>query len=306
MPKGPELKRVPFNTSEQCVSNKPGRSQSGHKARKRFGQNFLHDPGVIERIIRAINPKPDDALVEIGPGLGALTEEMLAVNGRLQVVELDRDLIPVLRTKFFNYPDFRIHEADALTFDFGQLVENGQRIRIIGNLPYNISTPLIFHLLGHSGVVEDMHFMLQKEVVQRLAAVPGDNNYGRLGIMAQYFCRVQPLFEVGSGAFKPAPKVDSAIVRMVPHETLPHPAKDYRLLQAVVRTAFSARRKTLRKGLAGMVTVEQLNSVGINDGLRPENLALADYVAIADLLAEQAGGARPDAGVVGDQEVSND
>lgn len=270
------------------MSNKPGRSQSGHKARKRFGQNFLHDPGVIERIIRAIHPKPDDALVEIGPGLGALTEEMLALNDHLQVVELDRDLIPVLRTKFFNYPDFRIHQADALKFDFGQLVENGQRIRIIGNLPYNISTPLIFHLLGHSGVVEDMHFMLQKEVVQRLAAVPGDNNYGRLGIMAQYFCKVQPLFEVGPDAFRPAPKVDSAIVRMVPHKILPHPVKDHKLLQAVVRTAFSARRKTLRKGLAGMVSVEQLHSVGINDGLRPENLSLADYVAIADLLADES------------------
>jgi len=265
------------------VSNKPG-----HKARKRFGQNFLHDPGVIERIVRAIHPKPDDALVEIGPGLGALTEEMLALNDHLQVVELDRDLIPVLRTKFFNYPDFRIHQADALKFDFGQLVENGKRIRIIGNLPYNISTPLIFHLLGHSGVVEDMHFMLQKEVVQRLAAVPGDNNYGRLGIMAQYFCKVQPLFEVGPDAFRPAPKVDSAIVRMVPHKILPHPVKDHKLLQAVVRTAFSARRKTLRKGLAGMVSVEQLHSVGINDGLRPENLSLADYVAIADLLADES------------------
>ena len=265
------------------MSNKPG-----HKARKRFGQNFLHDPGVIERIVRAIHPKPDDALVEIGPGLGALTEEMLALNDHLQVVELDRDLIPVLRTKFFNYPDFRIHQADALKFDFGQLVENGKRIRIIGNLPYNISTPLIFHLLGHSGVVEDMHFMLQKEVVQRLAAVPGDNNYGRLGIMAQYFCKVQPLFEVGPDAFRPAPKVDSAIVRMVPHKILPHPVKDHKLLQAVVRTAFSARRKTLRKGLAGMVSVEQLHSVGINDGLRPENLSLADYVAIADLLADES------------------
>jgi 16S rRNA (adenine1518-N6/adenine1519-N6)-dimethyltransferase len=200
-------------------------SKHGHQARKRFGQNFLHDPGVIERIIRAIHPKPDDALVEIGPGLGALTEEMLAVNSNLQVVELDRDLIPVLRTKFFNYPNFRIHEADALKFDFGELVAD-KPLRIIGNLPYNISTPLIFHLLGHSGVVQDMHFMLQKEVVQRMAAVPGDNNYGRLGIMTQYFCRVQPLFEVGPGAFRPAPKVDSAIVRLVPHKTLPHPAKD--------------------------------------------------------------------------------
>lgn len=262
------------------MSNKPG-----HQARKRFGQNFLHDPGVIERIIRAINPKPDDAIVEIGPGLGAITEEILAINPALQVVELDRDLIPVLRTKFFNYPDFRIHEADALKFDFSQLAGD-KPLRIIGNLPYNISTPLIFHLLSYSGVVQDMHFMLQKEVVQRMAAVPGDNNYGRLGIMTQYFCKVQPLFEVGAGAFRPAPKVDSAIVRMVPYTTLPHPAKDLGTLQSVVRTAFNARRKTLRKALAGLVTVEQLQGLGINDGLRPENLGLADYVAIADMLVD--------------------
>ncbi|WP_296934661.1 16S rRNA (adenine(1518)-N(6)/adenine(1519)-N(6))-dimethyltransferase RsmA [uncultured Marinobacter sp.] len=263
-------------------------NKAGHQARKRFGQNFLHDPGVIEQIIRAINPKPDDAIVEIGPGLGALTEEILAVNPKLQVVELDRDLIPVLRTKFFNYPEFRIHEADALKFDFSQLMVD-RPLRIIGNLPYNISTPLIFHLLSQAGVVQDMHFMLQKEVVQRMAAVPGDNNYGRLGIMTQYFCKVQPLFEVGPGAFRPAPKVDSAIVRLVPHATLPHPAKDLATLQAVVRTAFNARRKTLRKALGGLVTAEQLQSLGINDGLRPENLGLADYVAIADLLFEEKG-----------------
>ncbi|MEE2764399.1 MAG: 16S rRNA (adenine(1518)-N(6)/adenine(1519)-N(6))-dimethyltransferase RsmA [Pseudomonadota bacterium] len=275
-------------------------NKAGHQARKRFGQNFLHDPGVIERIVRAIHPKPEDTLVEIGPGLGAITEEVLAVNPRLQVVELDRDLIPVLRTKFFNYPEFRIHEADALTFDFGQLVEPGQRLRIIGNLPYNISTPLIFHLLAHAGTVQDMHFMLQKEVVQRMAAVSGDNNYGRLGIMTQYFCKVQPLFEVGPGAFRPAPKVDSALVRLVPHETLPHPTKDLATLQAVVRTAFNARRKTLRKALGSLVTVEQLQSLGINDGLRPENLSLADYVAIADLLVDAQ---VTDFGV---DEVSND
>ena len=267
-------------------------NKAGHQARKRFGQNFLHDPGVIEQIIRAINPKPDDAIVEIGPGLGALTEEILAVNPKLQVVELDRDLIPVLRTKFFNYPEFRIHEADALKFDFSQLMVD-RPLRIIGNLPYNISTPLIFHLLSQAGVVQDMHFMLQKEVVQRMAAVPGDNNYGRLGIMTQYFCRVQPLFEVGPGAFRPAPKVDSAIVRLVPHKTLPHPAKDLTTLQAVVRTAFNARRKTLRKALGGMVSGEQLRSLGINDGLRPENLALADFVAIADLLFTEKGAANP-------------
>jgi len=269
------------------VSNK-----AGHQARKRFGQNFLHDPGVIERIIRAINPKPDDAIVEIGPGLGALTEEILAVNPRLQVVELDRDLIPVLRTKFFNYPEFRIHQADALKFDFSQLMVD-RPLRIIGNLPYNISTPLIFHLLGQAGVVQDMHFMLQKEVVQRMAAVPGDNNYGRLGIMTQYFCKVQPLFEVGPGAFRPAPKVDSAIVRLVPHQTLPYPARDLATLQSVVRTAFNARRKTLRKALGGLVSVAQLQSLGINDGLRPENLSLADYVAIADLLVDAKSVANP-------------
>lgn len=267
-------------------------NKAGHQARKRFGQNFLHDPGVIERIVRSINPRPDDAIVEIGPGLGALTEEILAVNPRLQVVELDRDLIPVLRTKFFNYPEFRIHEADALKFDFSQLAAD-RPLRIIGNLPYNISTPLIFHLLGQAGVVQDMHFMLQKEVVQRLAAVPGDNNYGRLGIMAQYFCKVQPLFEVGPGAFRPAPKVDSVIVRLVPHATLPHPAKDLSILQSVVRTAFNARRKTLRKALGGLVSVAQLQSLGIDDGLRPENLALADYVAIADLLADDKSTAKP-------------
>ncbi len=258
--------------------------KAGHQARKRFGQNFLHDPGVIERIVRAINPQPDDAMVEIGPGLGALTEEILAVNPSLQVVELDRDLIPVLRTKFFNYPEFRIHEADALKFDFSQLAA-ARPLRIVGNLPYNISTPLIFHLLSQSGVVQDMHFMLQKEVVQRLAAVSGDNHYGRLGIMAQYFCKVQPLFEVGPGAFRPAPKVDSAIVRLVPHQTLPHPARDLAVLQMVVRTAFNARRKTLRKALAGVVTVTQLQALGIDDGLRPENLTLAQYVAIADTVA---------------------
>ena len=261
------------------------RSKHGHQARKRFGQNFLHDAGVIEQIVRSISPKPDDTMVEIGPGLGALTEEILAVNPNLQVVELDRDLIPILRTKFFNYPGFRIHEGDALKFDFSQLVKD-KPLRIVGNLPYNISTPLIFHLLGQSGVVQDMHFMLQKEVVQRLAAVSGDNNYGRLGIMAQYFCKVQPLFEVGPGAFRPSPKVDSAIVRLVPHSTLPYPAKDLKTLQGVVRTAFNARRKTLRKALGSLVTVDQLNALGIDDGLRPENLTLENYVAIADALID--------------------
>ena len=198
----------------------------GHKARKRFGQNFLHDQHVIDKIVRAINPKHSDALVEIGPGMGAITEPLLEACGKLDVVELDRDLIPILRTKFFNYPEFRIHEGDALKFDFNTILQPGQRLRIVGNLPYNISTPLIFHFLAHHKIVQDMHFMLQKEVVERLAAAPGCADYGRLGIMAQYYCKVEPLFIVGPGSFNPPPKVDSAIVRLRPYEELPYPAKD--------------------------------------------------------------------------------
>lgn len=254
----------------------------GHKARKRFGQNFLHDHHVIDKIVRAIHPKNTDILVEIGPGMGAITEPLLEATGRLNVVELDRDLIPILRTKFFNYPDFVIHEGDALKFDFNQLVQEGNPIRIVGNLPYNISTPLIFHLLSHRHVVRDMHFMLQKEVVERLAAGPGSSDYGRLGIMAQYHCRVEPLFIVGPGSFNPPPKVDSAIVRLIPHETLPFPAKDPKTLERVVREAFSMRRKTLRNTLKNTIDAEQLGAIGIDVTLRPERITLEQYVRIAD------------------------
>ena len=261
-------------------------SHLGHQARKRFGQNFLHDHGVIDRIIRSIHPKSDEALVEIGPGLGAITEELLAATeGKLQVVELDRDLIPILRTKFFNYPDFVIHEADALKFDFNQLATAEKPLRLVGNLPYNISTPLIFHLLKHVNNLKDMHFMLQNEVVNRLAAQPGDSNYGRLGIMAQYYCRVQPLFMVAPGSFSPRPKVDSAIVRLTPYKELPHPAKDIKTLEAVVRTAFTMRRKTLRNALSSLIEAEPLEALGINPKLRPENLSLAEYVKISDSLS---------------------
>lgn len=257
----------------------------GHVARKRFGQNFLHDPTIIGRIISAINPKPEEHLVEIGPGLGALTEEILELAGALDAVELDRDLVPVLRTKFFRYEDkFKIHEADALKFDFSSLQNDERPLRVIGNLPYNISTPLIFHLLSFSGLISDMHFMLQKEVVERLAAQPGENHYGRLGIMAQYYCQVEKLFIVPPGAFNPAPKVDSAIVRLIPHTTLPIQAKSAELLADVVRTGFSQRRKTLRNNMKGWITGEQLETLGIDPGLRPERLSLAEFVAIADAI----------------------
>lgn len=256
---------------------------AGHVARKRFGQNFLHDPTIIGRIISAIHPKPEDHLIEIGPGLGALTEELLSEAGALEAVELDRDLIPVLRTKFFRYEDkFRIHEADALKFDFATLQTDQRPLRVVGNLPYNISTPLIFHLLSFSGLIQDMHFMLQKEVVDRLAAGPGDANYGRLGIMAQYYCRVDKLFIVPPGAFNPAPKVDSAIVRLTPYEQLPVQAQDVGLLQDVVRTAFGQRRKTLRNNLKPLISGDRLEAIGIDPSQRPERLGLADFVKIAD------------------------
>ncbi|MEC8442740.1 MAG: 16S rRNA (adenine(1518)-N(6)/adenine(1519)-N(6))-dimethyltransferase RsmA [Pseudomonadota bacterium] len=258
----------------------------GHKARKRFGQNFLHDQYVIGKIVKAIHPKADQCLVEIGPGMGALTEPLLEACGKLNVVELDRDLIPILRTKFFNYPDFHIHEGDALKFDFSTLLEPGQQLRIVGNLPYNISTPLIFHFLSHHTLVQDMHFMLQKEVVERLAATPGSGDYGRLSIMAQYFCKVEPLFIVGPGAFNPPPKVDSAIVRLVPYDELPHPARNHKVLERVVREAFSMRRKTIRNTLKNLIDAATLESLGIDTGLRPENLSLAQYVTIADKVSE--------------------
>ncbi|MGB0662201.1 MAG: 16S rRNA (adenine(1518)-N(6)/adenine(1519)-N(6))-dimethyltransferase RsmA [Pontibacterium sp.] len=256
-----------------------------HKARKRFGQNFLQEPNIIRRIISAIYPKDDDHLVEIGPGLGAITEELLAARGALDAIELDRDLVPILRTKFFRYGDnFQVHEADAMKFDFAALKGDGPELRVVGNLPYNISTQLIFHLLSHSDVIADMHFMLQKEVVDRMAAGPGENNYGRLGIMTQYFCRVEPLFIVPPEAFDPIPKVDSAIVRLVPYKTLPHPAKDLDMLKNVVRTAFNQRRKTLRNNLKPLISAEDLEQLGIDPSLRPERLDLASFVKISDFL----------------------
>lgn len=256
-----------------------------HRARKRFGQNFLRDPGIISRIVRAIAPRPGERLVEIGPGQGALTEPLLDAAGALEVIELDRDLIPGLRVQFFNYPDFVIHEGDALKFDFAALKGDGPALRVVGNLPYNISTPLIFHLLAARGAVTDMHFMLQKEVVERLAATPGSADWGRLSIMAQYFCRVDSLFIVPPESFTPQPKIDSAIVRLTPHSELPHPAIDEVLFADVVREAFSQRRKTLRNNLKGRLDAETLETLGIDPARRPQTLSVAELVSIANHLA---------------------
>ncbi len=264
----------------------------GHTARKRFGQNFLHDESVIQNIVAAIYPQKDQFLVEIGPGLGALTEPVAERVERLTVIELDRDLAERLRHHPFLHQKLNVIESDAMQFDFAQLyadaklAEKNQKLRVFGNLPYNISTPLMFHLFGYHNVIQDMHFMLQKEVVKRLCAAPNNKAYGRLTIMAQYFCQVMPVLEVPPSAFKPAPKVDSAVVRLVPHQTLPHPVKDLYWLNRVCSQAFNQRRKTLRNALSVLFSPENLTALSIDLNARAENLSIADYVRLADWLAD--------------------
>jgi 16S rRNA (adenine1518-N6/adenine1519-N6)-dimethyltransferase len=251
-----------------------------HIARKRFGQNFLSSPGVIANIVSAINPQPGDCMVEIGPGLAAMTAPLQAALGHMHVVEIDRDLIARLKQ---NYPpeQLTIHEGDALEFDFGSLAE--KNLRIVGNLPYNISTPILFHLSKFAAQVKDMHFMLQKEVVDRMVAEPG-GDYGRLSVMLQYRYEMDRLFIVPPGAFVPAPKVDSAIVRMIPRPASALTAKDEALFGDVVTAAFSQRRKMLRNTLKGIVTEAQLEALGIAPTARAETLPVSDYVRIANSL----------------------
>ncbi len=258
------------------------KTKSPHQARKRFGQNFLVDHNIIDKIVAAIAPAPDQNLIEIGPGQGAITEPILAKCPQLNVVELDRDLIPLLEQKFLEYPDFHIHQGDALKTDFSQFYHKDQPLRIIGNLPYNISTPLLFHLLNFSDLIRDMYFMLQKEVVDRMAAVPGDKNYGRLSVMIQYRCQVQPLFRVPPTAFQPAPKVESAIVQLIPYAKPPYPADDLQLLSRLVRASFQQRRKTMRNTLKHMLKTEQLALLDLDLTLRPENLNVEDFVKLSN------------------------
>ncbi len=256
----------------------------GHKARKRFGQNFLNDPYIIDGIVSSINPKPGQNLVEIGPGLGAITEPVGKEVDKFTVIELDRDLAERLR----NHPDLAdkltIHEGDAMRFDFTQLVKPNNKLRIFGNLPYNISTPLMFHLFEFHKDIQDMHFMLQKEVVNRLAAGPGTKAYGRLTVMAQYYCKVVPVLEVPPESFVPPPKVDSAVVRLVPYETLPYPATSLKWLDRVCREGFNQRRKTVRNCYKGLLDAETLESLDVNPSMRPENLTMQQFVAMANYL----------------------
>ncbi|SRR5579883_803708 len=254
-----------------------------HLARKRFGQHFLHDKQIIQRLVDAIHAEPNQHLVEIGPGQGALTVPILKIVGQLDVIEIDWDLIPALKTRCLGKGLLITHQADALEFDFKTLVQDKEELRVIGNLPYNISTPLIFHLLEYSEHIQDMHFMLQKEVVDRLAAQPGDDAYGRLSIMVQYHCAVTSLFHVPASAFYPPPQVESSVVRLVPHVEKPHRAKNYEHFSNVVRLAFSHRRKTLRNCLKTMMGDEDWAKVAIDSHRRPEELSVADYVQLSNL-----------------------
>lgn len=254
----------------------------GHTARKRFGQNFLHDDYTIGQIVDAIAPQNGQNLVEIGPGLGALTEPVCEIVDKLTVVELDRDLAARLRSHPFISSKLNIVETDALSYDFTQLLVEDKPLRVFGNLPYNISTPLMFHLFSFANKVQDMHFMLQKEVVNRLAAGPGHKNYGRLSVMAQYHCQVMPVLEVPPSAFKPAPKVDSAVVRLIPHQDKPVKVKDEKLLNQICSQAFNQRRKTLRNSLKDSFSEQQIEALDINPGLRAESLSLADFAKLAN------------------------
>jgi 16S rRNA (adenine1518-N6/adenine1519-N6)-dimethyltransferase len=254
---------------------------NAHRPRKRFGQHFLVDPGVIGAIVDAIRPTSQDLIVEIGPGLSAMTRTLARSAGRLHAIELDRDLAARLESEFAGSPSVTIHEADALKFDY---LELGSNLRIVGNLPYNISTPLLFHLLQYRDAIIDMHFMLQKEVVDRMAAEPGSKAYGRLGIMLGCHYDIESLFDVERDAFDPPPEVRSAVVRMRPLPSGTYDIKDEDALSRLVAQAFSQRRKTIRNALRGMVDEETLDYVGIDPGLRPEAIPIADYVQLANTL----------------------
>lgn len=256
-----------------------------HRARKRFGQNFLQDQAVINRILEVIDPSTDDNLVEIGPGQGAITTLLLDKSKKIHAVELDRDLIPLLEKKCGAHGDITIHNVDALKFDFKSLAGD-QKIRLVGNLPYNISTPILFHLLSQQYAIKDMHFMLQKEVVERMAASPGSKTRGRLSVMIQAQCAVTSLFTIPPTAFDPAPKVDSAFVRLEPFEKPRFEINDMQVFAKLVKQAFSQKRKTLRNNLKKWITDAQFETAAIQPGLRAEALQTEDFARLSNLVNE--------------------
>ena len=257
---------------------------TAHRPRKRFGQHFLVDPGVIHAIVEAIRPQPSDTIVEIGPGPGAITRPLSRRAGRLHLVELDRDLAAALRTEFAGHDNVTVHEADALTFDYRSL---GRDLRVVGNLPYNISTPLLFHLLTQQDAIRDMHFMLQKEVVDRMAAAPGSKAYGRLGVMLSCYQFIEPLFDVDADCFDPPPAVTSAVVRLTPRTDNAVTITDPGHMSRLVAAAFGQRRKTLRNALREFASAEQLAAAGIDPGQRAEQLDVDAFVSLSNALVSR-------------------
>jgi len=259
-------------------------NQTEHKARKRFGQNFLHDQNIIDKIIRSINPKPTQNIVEIGPGQGALTYPLLERLGHLNAVEIDRDLIQILNQQSSEHGRLTIHEGDALKFDFNQIAQSDNKLRLVGNLPYNISTPIIFHLLEYIDLIADMHFMLQKEVVERMAAEPNSKTYGRLTVMLQWYCDVDYLFDIPPGAFNPPPKVTSSLVRLTPKAAPLTQLNSTSQFSKLVSRVFQQRRKTLRNTLKNYLNEDEILSLGISPTARPETLSVTDFANLSNLI----------------------
>src|ERR1043165_631019 len=257
-------------------------------ARKRFGQHFLHESFIIDKMVQAIAPQKTDNMIEIGPGLGALTERLLPHLNSLIVIELDKDLIPLLQQKCAVLGELIVYQGDVLKIDFFTLSKTEQVWRLVGNLPYNISTPLLFHCLEQANIIQDMHFMLQKEVVDRITSSPGQASYGRLSVMVQYYCQVEKLFNVKPGAFQPPPKVDSAIIRLIPYKILPYKANDPLLFAEIVKKAFCHRRKMLRNNLVAWLQEQDFQELKIDSSLRPEQLSINDYVNLANFVARKS------------------
>lgn len=254
-------------------------------AKKSLGQHFLHESGVVDKLVMAIDPRPGDRIVEIGPGQGALTFPLLDRHGALTAIEFDRDLLEPLTAAAKSHGELTLINSDVMNVDFTALAD-GIPFRLVGNLPYNLSSPILFHALDHAAVVRDMHFMLQKEVVDRMAAGPGSKVYGRLSVMLQAYCTVTALFKVPPGAFRPPPKVDSAVVRLVPHPPGQVGIDDPRRFADIVRAAFGQRRKTLRNALSSVCTAEDIVRAGVDPQSRAEQLAVADFIALANLAVE--------------------
>lgn len=259
------------------------KSPQPHRARKRFGQNFLVDESIIFQIIQSIMPMPGDHLVEIGPGLGAMTRPLLQAAKKMTVIELDRDLIEYLRS----LDGLTVINEDVLQVDLTKLAPKGEKLRVVGNLPYNISTPIIFHLLSNVALISDMHFMLQKEVIERMAAMPGDSAFSRLSIMVQRYCEVVPLLEIPPQSFDPAPKVMSQFVRLIPYEGNPYGIENDADFFEIVKAAFSMKRKMLRNNLKGLLTETEIEALGIAPTIRAENLAIEDFVKLSNYFSSR-------------------